>query len=541
MADPSMGRVIGRYALFDALATGGMATVHYGRLLGPVGFARTVAIKRLHPQYASDPEFVSMFLDEARMCARIRHPNVVPTLDVVTTRGELFLVMEYVQGESLGYLMKVANKKGEKIPWKVATSILAGMLHGLHAAHDAKDEQGVPLELVHRDVSPQNVLVGSDGMARVLDFGIAKAAGRLHVTRENAVKGKLGYMAPEQMAAERVTRQADVYAAAVVLWETLAGRRLFDGESEAIVLSRVIAGEVKPPSSLNPEVPKALDEVVMKGLSRDLDARHKTAKELAQAIERVGVASAGEVGEWVDHTARPILEKRAARLAAVENGAAGLAPSAVTTEPPAALDPRASQPTITPLPRIPSNLTPVSRASHPSLLTPDPRGSHPSLLTPQPTLSTSPKALVTDSETYVRAGPGSGRSPRAPSSAEILLTSSGKTFQWVAISVVGVVALGIVAFWAISSSRSSDAAAARGPLDAEATAPAGGSAAPSTTATATATSVALVAASSDSTASSEVTSSASSSASSASSSAPRVWSAAPRPSGKSPFNLGGRN
>ena len=536
-----MGRVIGRYALFDALATGGMATVHYGRLLGPVGFARTVAIKRLHPQYASDPEFVSMFLDEARMCARIRHPNVVPTLDVVTTKGELFLVMEYVQGESLGYLMKVANKKGERIPWKVATSIMAGMLHGLHAAHDAKDEQGVPLELVHRDVSPQNVLVGSDGMARVLDFGIAKAAGRLHVTRENAVKGKLGYMAPEQMAAERVTRQADVYAAAVVLWEALAGRRLFDGESEAIVLSRVIAGEVKPPSSLNPEVPKALDEVVMKGLSRDLDARHKTAKELAQAVERVGVASLGEVGEWVDHTARPILEKRAARLAAVENGAAGLAPSSVTTEPPDALDPRASQPTITPLPRIPSNLTPGPRGSHPSLLTPDARGSHPSLFTPQPILSTSPKALVTDSETYVRAGPGSGRSPRAPSSAEILLTSSGKTFQWVAISVVGVVALGIVAFWAISSSRSSDAAAARGPLDAEATAPAGASAAPSTTATATATSVALVAASSDSTASSEVTSSASSAASSASSSAPRVWSAAPRPSGKSPFNLGGRN
>jgi serine/threonine protein kinase len=534
-----MGRVIGRYALFDALATGGMATVHYGRLLGPVGFARTVAIKRLHPQYASDPEFVSMFLDEARMCARIRHPNVVPTLDVVTTKGELFLVMEYVQGESLGYLMKVANKKGERIPWKVATSIMAGMLHGLHAAHDAKDEQGVPLELVHRDVSPQNVLVGSDGMARVLDFGIAKAAGRLHVTRENAVKGKLGYMAPEQMAAERVTRQADVYAAAVVLWEALAGRRLFDGESEAIVLSRVIAGEVKPPSSLNPEVPKALDEVVMKGLSRDLDARHKTAKELAQAVERVGVASLGEVGEWVDHTARPILEKRAARLAAVENGAAGLAPSSVTTEPPDALDPRASQPTITPLPRIPSNLTPGSRGSHSSLLTPDPRGSHPSLLTPQPTLSTSPKALVTDSETYVRAGPGSGRSPRAPSSAEILLTSSGKTFQWVAISVVGVVALGIVAFWAISSSRSSDAAAARGPLDAEATAPAGASAAPSTTATATATAVALETAS---TASSEVTSSASSSASiNASSSAPRVWSAAPRPSGKSPFNLGGRN
>src|SRR5512139_245074 len=131
MVEATAGRIIGRYALFDVLAAGGMATVHVARLLGPVGFARTVAIKRLHPQYARDPEFVSMFLDEARMCARIRHPNVVPTLDVVATQGELFLVMEYVQGESLAHLVRATAKAGQKMPWRVAISIASGCLHGL--------------------------------------------------------------------------------------------------------------------------------------------------------------------------------------------------------------------------------------------------------------------------------------------------------------------------------------------------------------------------------------------------------------------------
>ncbi|MGH7280352.1 MAG: serine/threonine-protein kinase, partial [Polyangiaceae bacterium] len=232
---------MGRYALYAEIASGGMATVHFGRLLGPVGFSRTVAIKRLHPQFAKDPEFVSMFLDEARLAARIRHPNVVPTLDVVATQGELFLVIDYVQGESLSKLVRGARGRGQRVPPRIVATILSGSLHGLHAAHEARNERGEPLNIVHRDISPQNILVGTDGVARVLDFGVAKAAGRIQTTREGQLKGKLAYMAPEQLSGD-VSRKTDVYAAAVVLWEALTGRRLFTGENEAAILGKVISG-----------------------------------------------------------------------------------------------------------------------------------------------------------------------------------------------------------------------------------------------------------------------------------------------------------
>jgi serine/threonine-protein kinase len=197
-------RIVGRYALYGEIASGGMATVYLGRLLGQVGFSRTVAIKCLHPQFAKDPDFMSMFLDEARLAARIQHPNAVQTLDVVATEADLFLVMEYLQGESLSRLIKASTAKGQAIPLEIVTSIICGMLHGLHAVHEARDEHGAPLGIVHRDVSPQNVLVGVDGVARVLDFGVAKAAGRIQTTREGQLKGKLSYMAPEPSRAKPI-------------------------------------------------------------------------------------------------------------------------------------------------------------------------------------------------------------------------------------------------------------------------------------------------------------------------------------------------
>ena len=322
-SEPALGvRFVGRYAILGKLAAGGMATVHVGRLLGPVGFTRMVAIKRLHPEYARDPEFVSMFLDEARLAAKISHPNVVSTLDVVATGGELFLVMDYLQGQSLSWLIKQATKTGEPIPSRIVASILSGALQGLHAAHEARDERGIHLNIVHRDVSPQNIMVGADGLARVLDFGVAKAAGRIQNTREGHIKGKLAYMSPEQLQTDFVDRKADIYAASVVLWEALTSRRLFKGETEASTLAKILSGTVVPPSTVASWVPPALDAVVMRGLERDLSKRYVTAREMAIAIERAGnIASTAEVSEWLERVAKKELEEHVARIAAIEMSA----------------------------------------------------------------------------------------------------------------------------------------------------------------------------------------------------------------------------
>jgi serine/threonine-protein kinase len=312
-------RIIGRYALYDEIAAGGMATVHLGRLLGPAGFARTVAIKRLHPQFAKDPEFVSMFLDEARLAARIRHPNVVSTLDVVAESGELFLVMDYVQGEALSKLIRAARERQERIPPRIVSGVLSGALQGLHAAHEAKNERGEPLGIVHRDISPQNVMVGADGVARVLDFGVAKAAGRIQTTREGQIKGKLAYMAPEQLQGH-VTRRTDIYAAGVVLWEALVGKRLFSGDNEGAILTKILQGSIEPPSAIVPELGPAVDEVILRALDRDPEQRFATAREMAVAVERaIPPASSTEIGEWVEHVAHTTLATRAERLAEIES------------------------------------------------------------------------------------------------------------------------------------------------------------------------------------------------------------------------------
>jgi serine/threonine protein kinase len=311
-------RVLGRYALHGEIASGGMATVHLGRLLGPVGFSRTVAIKRLHAQLAKDPEFVAMFMDEARLAARIVHPNVVPMLDVVALEGELFLVMEHIEGESLARLLRAADERGQRVPLRIIATILTGVLHGLHAAHEAKNDRGEPLGIVHRDVSPHNVLVGVDGVPRLLDFGIAKAAGRVHTTREGQLKGKLPYMAPEQIRGNP-SRLSDVYASGVVLWEALAGRRLFKGD-EAEVLAAVLEDVVEPPSRYAPDVPPALDALVLRALDRNPLQRFSSAREMAQSLElATPCATATEVREWIESLAATSLAERRRQIAELES------------------------------------------------------------------------------------------------------------------------------------------------------------------------------------------------------------------------------
>jgi serine/threonine-protein kinase len=326
MDEPATVREVGRYALCAEIAAGGMATVHLGRLLGPVGFAKTVAIKKLHPQYAKDPEFVSMFLDEARLAARIQHPNVVSTLDVVALEGELFLVMEYVQGESLSRLLRASASRGERPAVPVAVAIAHGALRGLHAAHEARSETGAPLAIIHRDVSPQNVLVGEDGVPRVLDFGVAKAAGRLQQTRDGQLKGKIAYMAPEQLRSGPIDRRVDVYAVSVMLWEVLALKRAFEGENELQIAHEVLAGIHRPPSRFNPLVSPELDAVVMKGCDARAAERFATAHEMAEALEHAAtLASPTEVSRWVSELAAESLSHRAARVAEVE-GITALSP-----------------------------------------------------------------------------------------------------------------------------------------------------------------------------------------------------------------------
>ena len=308
---------IGRYTLFGELGVGGMATVHFGRLGGAGGFGRTVAIKRLHPQLARDPELVKMFLDEARLASRIRHPNVVATLDVVEQERELFLVMEYVHGEALSRLARAHGEGGA--PPSIVAAIMTGVLHGLHAAHEAKTEDGEPLGIVHRDVSPHNILVGADGVPRLLDFGVAKAVGRLHTTKQGTLKGTLAYMAPEQLEHVPLTRLVDVYAAAVVCWELLTGRPLFAGDSEADTMRRILAGQVESPSQLAPEVPKDFDTIVRKALAADPARRYASARAMALEIERcVPVAKTTEVSEWVEEIAGHTLRTRAQRVAEIE-------------------------------------------------------------------------------------------------------------------------------------------------------------------------------------------------------------------------------
>jgi len=268
------------------MASGGMASVHLGRLLGPVGFSKIVAIKRLHEQFATDPEFLSMFIDEARMASAISHPNVVSSLDVVVEHDELLLVMEYVQGETLAQLAKLARKRKAPASFGIVQRIVCDALDGLHAAHTAS-VGGRALNIVHRDVSPQNIMVGINGVARVLDFGIAKAQSQSSTTRPGRVMGKTSYLSPEQLRGQLLDARTDVFSAGVVLWESLTQRRLFYSEDLQTTMDRLLTAVIPTPSTKNPAVSPELDRVVMKALQRDVSLRYESAAAFANALRQI--------------------------------------------------------------------------------------------------------------------------------------------------------------------------------------------------------------------------------------------------------------
>jgi len=410
VATAGAGRAVGRYVVFDEIAAGGMASVHLGRLVGAVGFSRTVAIKRLHPHLARDGEFTAMFLDEARLAARIRHPNVVAVLDVVHDEGELLLVMDYVQGESFSHLAR-AMRPGA-VPLRIAVTVVTGVLHGLHAAHEATTEHGEPLRIVHRDVSPQNIMVGIDGVPRVFDFGVAKAAHRAQTTQDQSIKGKISYMAPEQLLSEIVDRRADVYSAAVVLWEALTGERLFEGDNQGRVIRKILDEPVPPPSSVNPGLPKALDEVVMRGLERDVTKRWQTAREFATALERCApTASATQIGEWVESIGGDALSDRARRVKDIESRSDIIAARSAERHPPPSVpdpDPRAA---FTP-PTVVQGFKPVATPIALPLAAPVPAAVAAPLAAPAPLVSPSSGSMKASVSPDERVGPPSSSSSR---------------------------------------------------------------------------------------------------------------------------------
>ncbi|RLB46781.1 MAG: serine/threonine protein kinase, partial [Deltaproteobacteria bacterium] len=311
--------MVGRCEVFDEIACGGMATIHLGRMRGAGGFSRTVAVKRMHPHISRSPDFVAMFLDEARIVARVSHPNVVSTLDLVEDQGDLFIIMEYVEGLSLAALLRAARSRGERAPLNVIARIATDTLRGLHAAHEATDEDGDAMDIVHRDMSPENVLVGVDGYPRVLDFGVARASVRLSATRDGQVKGKVAYMTPEQVIGQKVDRRTDVYAVSAVLWQALTGQRLWKVDNLMQLAHRMLNDPIPAPSTVSDDVPTTFDAIVLRGLERDLDKRWRTAAEMADALEDLGgLAPYRQVGLWVRRLGGEQLAGLAATVAAVE-------------------------------------------------------------------------------------------------------------------------------------------------------------------------------------------------------------------------------
>ncbi|MHB8420716.1 MAG: serine/threonine-protein kinase [Myxococcales bacterium] len=287
MAQAGPQAILQRYTLLRKIATGGMAEVFLAEQTGAGGFKKRVAIKRILPAFAEDPKFVEMFLDEARVAAMFHHPNLIQIYELGDVDGLLSLVMEYVRGLSLSELLKRAVALGAPpIELGVAARIVAQAAEGLHYAHEFQDpDSGQALELVHRDVSPQNILISKEGIVKVMDFGIAKAAGQMHHTSTGTLKGKLAYMPPEQLNGKPLDRRADVWALGVVLYELLAGRRPFVGDSEAGVFRAILQEEPPELGELRPEVPTLLREIAAGALARDRDRRTATAGELARQLE----------------------------------------------------------------------------------------------------------------------------------------------------------------------------------------------------------------------------------------------------------------
>lgn len=291
--------MLGKYELVTKLATGGMAELYLARERGLAGLERLVVIKRILPHLADDPSFIDMFLREARIIARLNHPNVVQIYELGEEDGDYYIAMEYIHGSTVREMQVLAERDGIELPVEVALSVVDQACRGLHAAHELRDLEGTPLELIHRDVSPHNLMCTLEGFVKVLDFGVAKASQGIEATHSGHLKGKFAYMSPEQCKGLKLDRRADVFALGIVLWEALTNRRLFKREKDLDMMRAVVQEEPEPPSAYNPHVPDVVDRAVLKALVKDRDRRYQTAEQMRRSLIEAARASGLVFGEDV--------------------------------------------------------------------------------------------------------------------------------------------------------------------------------------------------------------------------------------------------
>ncbi|MBN2715270.1 MAG: serine/threonine protein kinase [Deltaproteobacteria bacterium] len=278
----------GKYQLEEIAGTGGMANVWRATMKGPGRFRRTVAVKHMHSHLKENTQYREMFFEEARVGAELQDGNIVQTYDFIEEYGEYFLIMEWIEGINLYTYAQYVNKMKSRTRWELAVAIGIGVLRGLSAAHEYVDDAGRPTPILHRDVSPHNILISEKGMAKLIDFGLALASDRLSApTPPDVAKGKLSYMAPEVLQGGKATHLSDQFAVGNLLWETLAGRRLFTGESDRDVFNQIISGNIPPLNKLRPDVPKPLLKVIGRALSADPAKRYASARDMALELTNV--------------------------------------------------------------------------------------------------------------------------------------------------------------------------------------------------------------------------------------------------------------
>lgn len=332
-------QTLGKYTLIKKLATGGMAEVFLARIDGPMGFAKKCVVKRILPHFNDDPRFIEMFLGEARLAAELNHPNLVQIFDFGEANGQYYLAMEYIDGPNLRVLNQAARRHSGPMSLALAARLIALAAEGLHHAHELRNEQGEFLNLVHRDISPDNVLVSRNGAVKVVDFGIAKASSQPHLTKSGMIKGKMAYMPPEQLAREVLDRRADLFALGIVLYELVTGGMPFDATSEVSIIQAIMSQvPLERPTTYRADCPPAMEAIVLKCLEKDRDRRYASCRELQADLETfiastgtpVGTRDVAELVETVFANENDVTQATAIPLSGLE----ATTPSGVSQERP---------------------------------------------------------------------------------------------------------------------------------------------------------------------------------------------------------------